>query len=58
MSSLDRIAVNLIDEGHSEMVRSILSEVVSLLERWVKKGEPGQLDLKSLPLSAADSQLL
>lgn len=58
MSSLDQIAVKLVEKDHSDMVRSILSEVVTLLERWLEQGEPGILDLKSLPLSPADNQLL
>lgn len=58
MSSLDQIAVKLVEKDRSDMVRSILSEVVTLLERWLEQGEPGILDLKSLPLSPADNQLL
>jgi len=43
-----------LDDQSTGMARSVLAEVSRLLERLVRTGEPGAIDLRSLPLTATD----
>ncbi len=66
MTTLAQIPVCLepVPASHDEAtvgggIGAILAEIAELLERLARTGEPGAIDLRSLPLSSADrAQLL
>ncbi len=58
MSSLDQIKIEVGAMENRELVYSILMEIASLLDRYLKEGERGELDLKGLPLNEADRTAL
>ena len=58
MSSLDQIKITVAGMENRAIVHSLLTEVVALLERYLKTGEVGELNLLSQPLSPADLQAL
>ena len=65
MSTFPHIPIRVEHEsaGSSEAtvgagLAAILCEIATLLERLVSTGEPGAIDLRSLPLSPADRALL
>lgn len=58
MSGLDDIQVAVEGPESPEMVRSILAEIGSRLERYLQDGARGEIDLQGLPLSPSDRQHL
>jgi hydrogenase-1 operon protein HyaF len=58
VSSLEQIRIEVAGMENRALVHSILLEIATLLERYLQHGEPGELDLHSLPLIPADRQAL
>jgi len=58
VSGLEQIKVAVEAPESPEMVRSILAEIGSRLERYLENGTRGEIDLQGLPLSAVDRKQL
>lgn len=58
MSGLDQIPIAVTGMENRAMVHSILLEIATLLESYLRTGERRELDLQSLPLTAQDQQVL
>lgn len=56
MSALDRIAVKVVSPAElpTGNAQALMNELTGLLEAWVDRGEPGSIDLRSLPLTPGD----
>ena len=58
MSGLKDISVRVIDGSPAASAPAILREVEALLARLTETGEPGVIDLRGLPMGAADFEML
>lgn len=58
MSGLKDIGIKVVDTLAAANAHAVLREVESLLARLVATGEPAVIDLKGLPMSPADFEVL
>lgn len=58
MSGLKDIGVKVSDGVRAANAHAVLREIESLLRKLVEKGESAVVDLKGLPMSAADFEVL
>jgi hydrogenase-1 operon protein HyaF len=58
MSGLKDIGVKVVDSLGAANAHAVLREIESLLEQLVATGESGVIDLKGLPMSPADFEVL
>lgn len=64
MSSLDAISIKVVNplpcqpDGLSGNADALLHEILAMLEAFIATGQTGAIDLHSLPLTAADYEVL
>jgi len=58
MSGLKDISVRVVDGFPAASAPAILREVEALLARLTETGEPGVIDLRGVPMAAADFEML